>query len=442
MTAHVDFLIVGDDVASFCAAGCAARNGASVTLVVAPRPVWAKTRGADPAIPNFVWRRLDLQRYDLKIQEVSARVTLFPENKSVATYSETRRTVRMLMENENPDHEVWEDFINEASALARDDFIFGLAQDSSSDPSMLLQTLFSEEATLSRAYSISGSATELLDDYLQDEHLSAHVAAHALSAAGLGAGESGSTATLADFYGGDAWLARDGEDGQSVMRALTAACEDAGVNLLSGVAKPSDEDRAQGLVSVNGDVVKAKKVFFATPGAAARAGADWCAPHGVIRCSDRATATLRLSLKEPIDSPSEDKSAVFQIIDSLADLQDARDDVVKGRLPDRSPVEFEFMMNGDILARTSYVPAAFYEDGESRGWTGQDQQAIEARMMDRLASRLPGIKEAVRGSKLDVDPATAMRAPWDPARVIIQPRRYGTVGGAVELIDKVMGGEK
>ena len=107
------------------------------------------------------------------------------------------------------------------------------------------------------------------------------------------------------------------------------------------------------------------------------------------------------------------------------------------------PVEFEFAPNGELIARSSYLPAAFYEDGEWRGWTGQDRQAAAAIMRERLASRMPGFANYIRRSEAEVSAPPAGPSPFAGCdRVVIQPRRHDAIGAAVKLIDRVMAGDE
>jgi hypothetical protein len=144
-----------------------------------------------------------------------------------------------------------------------------------------------------------------------------------------------------------------------------------------------------------------------------------------------------------MDPPGGDAKALFQVIDAGADLQEARDAAVAGRLFDRLPVEFEFTPAGEIVARSSYLPAAFYEDGEWRGWTGQDRQAVATIVRERLASRMPGLAARIRRTEADVAAPSSAASPFAGCeRVTVQPRRHDAVSAAVKLIDQVMAADE
>ena len=63
-------LLIGDDEASLCAAACAQKAGAKVAIgALVEIEKKKQTVGALPSVPNFIWRRLDLQDYRIDARQ-------------------------------------------------------------------------------------------------------------------------------------------------------------------------------------------------------------------------------------------------------------------------------------------------------------------------------------------------------------------------------------
>ncbi len=452
MTAIFDLTVIGADEASFSAAAVAARAGASVAIICPRKRKNMTASFCD--MPNFVWRRLDLHEYGLSLERISARVTLGPDGATVITYEGARETKAALVKSGHADYLLWTDFVDEMKALEagrklRD---AAIAAPGNGDAGF---SLFSggvrECATLGQATS---SCTAALDDYLGDDALKTHIAAHALGPSGLGGAEPGSALALSEFFDEHAWRVRPDESGPSLLSTLETACKDCGVEFFTkDIAEIARDSARQVVVSlVDGEKIKARYVLFASPGAAQKTGmrASVCplAGHGA------ATAVLRITLKRPMPPVASDDKAVFQILDDAGDLQVARDAALDGRLPESLPVEFEYAANGDIIVRTSYCPASFRDDDGWREWTGQDRQAAARRMTDQLASRIPELSANVRKTKIEIiGAASPDRAPvfagpgfvgqgWAGIEnVIVQPNRHNAVAAAVRLVDRILAGE-
>ena len=441
MTAQFDFLIIGDDEPSLCAAACAQRAGASVALV---RPAKSKTDFAArslPNIPNFIWRRLDLQDFGLTVEKTSARVTLFGEGDPVVTFSNPRETKTALSEAGFTDAVLWEDFVADANSLADSGFINESASGAKNGGAVDLAKMLGDRTALHRAAQLAGSSRSLLDDCFEDERLKDHILAHALSPSGLSGAEPGSAFALTDYFDEDGWRVRANGDGKSLHEILTIVCENAGVVTFTKPIEKVFADSAKftAVVFDDEEKIKTRRVFFATPDAAAIAGAGHCAPGASMRGSATATAAMRFKLSEKIEPPAHDKNAIFQIIDSSADLQEASDDALSGRLPERLPVEFEISEEGDILARSSFLPASFYEDGEWRSWTSQDRQAAAIRIRERLSERLPGLANSILKATVDISGVYEAENPYAQCSgVVVQPHRHNAISAAVRLIDRIM----
>jgi phytoene dehydrogenase-like protein len=442
MNGQYDFLVIGDDEASLAAAAAAAKAGA---LVAVQRPFERKKRSpaASAAVPNFVWRRLDLQDYDLTLEPVSARVTLLKEGGPVATYQGARQTAEALEAAGGHDYTVWRDFLDEIAALGEDQYLTRALYDGETPAGREFAALLADPQLLSKAARLFGPCADLLDDYFADPKLKLHVAAHALSLAGAGPRETGTASCLSEYATEDAWRVRTPKDGPSLRIVLERVCHDAGVAFtpekVVEIAPASGKTAAVALA--NDDKLRVSHIFFATPEAAAAAGAVNC--RNGFGYAGHAVFSMRFRLADGIEPPGGDRKALYQIVDGAEDVQKARDAAVEGRLYDKMPVEFEFAPNGELIARSSYLPAAFYEDGEWRGWTGQDRQAAAAIMRERLASRMPGFANYIRRSEAEVSAPPAGPSPFAGCdRVVIQPRRHDAIGAAVKLIDRVMAGDE
>jgi hypothetical protein len=159
--------------------------------------------------------------------------------------------------------------------------------------------------------------------------------------------------------------------------------------------------------------------------------------------SANAEFAVRFKLSEGAEPPLGEPGAIFQVIDEGGDIQAARDAAIEGRLYDRMPVEFEFSGKGEIIARSAYLPAAFYEDGEWRGWTGQDRQAAASIIRERLSSRMPGFASLIKRTETELSAPPSAASPFaNCGRVIVQPHRHNAISAAVKLIDKVMAGDE
>lgn len=439
MTATFDFLVAGEDEASLAAAAAAAQAGARSALLRRPKRPTRAPSASFPSVPNFVWRRFDLQEYGLTLEPASARVTLAPGG-AVATYARARETERALAEAGSADYLMWAAFANDMTAFNEAQIYNEALGDASPNRAEAFAALFRDSRSLSALGQLAGPAAAMLDDYFSDETMKIHVGAQALARAGLGGREAGSALALPEFLAEDAWPARIAA-GPSLLSVFEKVCDKAGVEKLEGrILEITDEGGKYRNVVLTGDQkIKTQFIFFASPEAAASAGArSALSPLGAGR---HATAVMRLALKNGVKPPAGDEKAVFQIADDFAELQAARDAAAAGRLPERPPVEFEFAANGDIIARTAYCPAVFREEDGERGWTGQDRQAIAARMKERLASRIDGLSGKIVKTEVGIigagDPENDVRLS-DDENIIIQTSRCNAIAAAVRLVDRAL----
>ncbi|MEM8935271.1 MAG: hypothetical protein AAGC77_02555 [Pseudomonadota bacterium] len=444
MTSSFDLIVIGDDEAALCAAACAGQAGARAAIIRTQDKGAPQLGNPSPScarVPNFVWRRLNLNAYGLHLDPVSARITLFADGGAISTGVEPRATAFTLADEAPSDSALWSSFVDDLRVLSEADLLTGAATSAVLNGADLPARLYEDPRALGAVRTLSGSCAAILDDYFEHDPLKLHVAAHALGASGLGGEEPGSALTLTELFEEDAWRVRAPASGPSVKNALIASCRAEGVSIIDDDLMSISKRRSKyHLVETSADeAIKSRFVMFATPEAAAQQGViDASSP---LSAPGAAVAVLRLKMRKPIKAPNGDDRAVFQIVGDAAELQSARDAVVDGRLPDQLPLAFEFCDNGDIIARTSYCPARFRMDGEWRAWTGQDRQAASARMTERLSKRLRNLSENVAASEIEIfgegDPNS--RASISPlSDVIVQPQRHNAISAAVKLVDRIL----
>ncbi|WP_411816176.1 hypothetical protein [Hyphococcus sp. DH-69] len=442
MNGPFDILIIGDDEPALCAAACAAKAGSRVGVLRKNATRRKSFTASTPAIPNFVWRRLELQDYDLALNPVSTRVTLLHGAKEISTFDNDRQTADWLAGKEIKDHHIWSDFTDEVASLAHDNFVADLQFSTKKKLRNGLAKLLSDPYALDRAARMTGASETLLDDYLTDGSLKAHLSAHALSPSGFGPREQGSAAALINFLDETAWPVRPDKNSQSIRTILEKICQTEGVSFLAGrITEVTTASNKHIALSIGADEsVKTRIIFFATPETARAYGVDQNLSSPMVDAPGHANFSVKFKLAEFIDPPAGDRDGIFQIVDSATELQEARDSAVKGQFPKKLPVEFEYTRNGEIIARSSFLPGAFFEDGEWRGWTGQDRQAAVTLIKERLTSRMPGLAAQIRRTETEVVTPYLGETPFAGCdQIIVQSRPHNTISAAVKLIDEVIG---
>lgn len=436
-----DILVVGDEEPALCAAACAAKSGARIGVLKKNDARRKNFVASISAVPNFVWRRLDLQNYDLSLVPVGARVTLLNGSKTVSTHANSRDTMDALIAADIKDHLLWPDFQNEVASLNGGNYLSSAQYSGQISSRKSLAALLSDPYALDRTARMFGPCADVLDDYFSDDALKTHLAAHALSSSGFGPKERGSAAALVNFLDEASWRVRPDKNAPSIRSILEKICQQEGVTFLSGrVTEITPASGKYLALSVGTDErFKAKYIFFATPDTARQFGAHEHLTAPTIDAAGHATFSVKFKLAEMVDLPVGDNADIFQIIDDPSELQAARDKAVAGRFPEKLPVEFEFTRHGEIVARSSYLPGAFFDDGEWRGWTGQDRQAAAALIKERLTSRIPGLSSQIRRTETDVITPFLGQSPFSGSdRIIIQSCQHNTISAAVNLIDEVI----
>ncbi len=432
MGATFDLLVIGDDAPSLCAAAAAAARGAATALAA----TGAVTHGGPSVcdIPNFVWRRLDLQEFGLETEPVSARITLLADGKTATTHCGLEDTVDALRDVDVDGAALWPEMADDMRALGEMGFD---ASVNSAAPNAL--ALIDNMRALADLGRIAGSGDELVEDYVNGGPLNTHINAHALAPFGLGGAEAGSAVALPEFFDEHAWRVRAKSGARSIIGALRKACEHHGVETTPpGIEKASaDGAKHDSVLFKGGEKIRSRYIFFACPDAAEAAGYGGAARGAP---ANGARAVMRLKLRDRVDPPSGDAHALFQIVDEAADIKNARNAALGGRIFERLPVEFEFTDKGDIVARTAYIPKRLQEEGEWRDWTGQDRQLLSTIVLNRLASRIDGLQDQIRKTDLKmIDRISVGEDKFASARnVVLQPRRHNAIAAAVTLVDKVL----
>lgn len=434
-----DLLVVGEEPAGLAAAACAARTGARVALLrAAPaRPPADDIYSTD--VPNFVWRRLDLQGAGLALRSAPSLVSLFEDGRVVKTYESARRTSDALASERLADGGLWEDFV----AGLKDDATRGSA---------LAMRLAGGRAVNGAPFApglvdirrVTATCASYLNDYFEDNGLKTHVASAALAPFGLGGGEAGSAAALAALFEDGAWPTRVAKGGLALAVALERACVDARVEFLKGEIRNIDASDAKlRVVDLgSGGVARARFVLCASPRAGRVCGVRALQSLSPLDRRGAAEAHVRLKLAQPLEAPKGEKDAIFYVAGSMTTLAAAREEALEGRIPTAPPLVFELADGGDIHIRAPYCPERLIDEGDAREWSEQDRQALSMRIIKRLTPYLDGLERVVKKAQVNVfAPPDAEDAPRvDPldAHIVAPPPSGNVIGAAVRLADVLL----
>jgi len=435
-----DLVIVGAEPAGFAAAACAARAGATVALV---RGGERKTRaGSTPGVPDFVWRKLNLQDAGLDAQPVSARVSLFEDGKSVSTYMSRRKTEEALKKADGADYHLWADFSDHLSRLWTEGE--EIARASAAGPGRsrtpLLSSLNKGDGAAA-ARRLTASTAGLLEDYFSEDHLRTHLASVALSPLGLGGDEPGSALALASLSEPAAWRVRTGGKGRSLLEVLEESARSAGVEIIQSRLREIVPERKLRLISFeNGEVVRTRRIMASSTEAAARAGLDIAPSFSPLARRDGAVADVRLKFQKAPPPLEAGKNAVYYVTDSVDAIADARDAVLEGRLIERMPISFEFNKD-EILVHAPYCPSYLKTENEVREWSEQDRQALGMQIVQRLEPYLNGATKQIK--RIDIRVTQAAPAPGDAPEksVAAPPPGHDPIGAAAKLALELVSAE-
>ncbi|NNL88279.1 MAG: hypothetical protein HKP25_04355 [Marinicaulis sp.] len=433
-----DFLVVGDCEASLASAAIAAKSGAR-TGVIALETQRRTGRQSTSSVPNFLWRRLNLQDYGLLLEPVDARVTLLPDKKVIKTFSNTVATASEMAAAGNDDYQFWPSYKDEMVRLGAATIYPALAGGNSSRNKNAAGFSGSPDSVAS-VLRLSGAAHDMLKDYFDNADFISHLGANILCPAGFGGGEPASALLLPEFANTHSQRVRSGKDSTSLARILKKICDENGVEFfskkLSGVAAAG---RKHCLVTFKGsDEIRTARLFFADPDRPSSLGINLGSMP--LARKNAAQARVVLRLREKIEPPAGEENALFHIIDEFADLENARASADDGRFPDPLPVAFEFTNDGDIVVSVSYCPTYFKEAGEKRDWTGQDRQVLIQLVTERIAQRVEGITGNVKKTEMQITGLSPLNVAWevsDAEWLIVQPSRHNVIGAAAEMTERL-----
>ncbi|NWG70011.1 MAG: hypothetical protein HXY23_00150 [Parvularculaceae bacterium] len=437
---ELDLLIVGAEPAGFAAAACAARAGASVALA---RGGEKKGRaGSTPGVPDFVWRKLNLQDAGLDAQPVAARVSLFDDGKTVATYMSGRKSEESLKKSGGADYHLWAEFSEHLERLWREgeEIARSSASGRSRGKAPLLSAL-SGKAGPDAARRLTASTAGLLEDYFSDDRLRTHLASVALSPFGLGGDEPGSALALASLSEPAAWRVRNGGKGKGLADVLEEAARAAGVEIIDSRLREISMERRSRVVSFeNGDTVRVRRIMASSVEAAARAGLYIAPSFSPLARREGAVADVLLKFQKAPPALEAGKNAVYYVADSLDAIADARDAALEGRLVDRMPISFEFNRD-EILVHAPYCPSCLKTENEVREWSEQDRQALGMQIVQRLEPYLNGATKQIK--RIDIRVTQAAPAPGDAPEksVAAPPPGHDPIGAAAKLALELVSGE-
>lgn len=402
--AAVDLLVIGADAAGLAAAACAAKSGASVTLV--PTGGEAPAEGSADEPPNFVWRLLDLHLHDLRPAPTAPKTTL-SENGAVTTFADPMRTGEALVAREPSLEHLWPAFAAQMKRASRNGAARGL------DKFL--------------------SANALLDDYFDDEALKTHLVSAFVAPFGLAGDETGSAAALSGA--GDATHARI--SAAALVEALSQAAANAGVERLSG--RLQNLSRAEGkafkAVMDNGREARAKKAMASSAFLGEAAGLlVVCNGSPLVRRTG-VEAIIRIRYdKRPSAAALRSPGDFFTAADRAAIIA-ARDAMIDGRIDETPVLRFE-VSGKEIVARAPFCPARLREGGEEREWTGQDKQILGRQAAALIEKRVGGGLGPVREIEVTIgaDPASGLRRrSFDLPAIAAPAPSHDPVGAAAAL---------
>lgn len=391
-----DLLVAGADAAGFAAAAAAQRLGASAVIV--STGCEPRAAGSQPSPPNFVWRLLELHRFDLKAADAGATRTHLAEGEEIATVPDAGKTARLLAARDPALEYCWPDFIE---AMAREKARDWPPADDRGRKGALLGLALGDAP-----YS---AAIGVLDDRFADDGLKTHLLMTALAPLGLAGDEPGSARALFDIASADPVQRVDAE---ALAEALAACAKDAGAVLETGklLRLAREGERLWSAKFEDGSEVRAARVLASTALGAEAAGYLIDAGGSPLRRQAGAEAAIRLRYaRKPRLKTGESKGLHHIAADSRA-LSRARDAMLEGRIDDAMPLSFE-IRGREIVARAAYAPAMIRENGGMRDWTGQDLQILGRMAAAAIGRRLDpacGAPQSIDAS-LGADVAAGLR---------------------------------
>lgn len=368
-----DLLVAGADAAGYAAAAAAGRLGASAVVVSTGHE--PRSSGSQPSPPNFVWRLLDLHRFDLKAVDAGPARTHLGEGDEVATVPDAGKAARLLAARDPALEHCWPDFVE---AMARERARNAPQTDDRARKGPLLG--------LALADAPYSSALDVLNDRFADEGLKTHLLMTALAPLGLAGDEPGSARALFDLASADP---SQRVDADALAEALAACARSAGAVIETGklTRLARESERLWVAKFENGDEVRAARVLASTALGAEAAGFLVDAGGSPLRRQAGAEAAIRLRYGRKPRLRAGDSAGLHHVAADSHALARARDAMLEGRIDDAMPLTFE-IRGREIIARAVFAPATIRENGGMREWTGQDLQILGRMAAAAIGRRL------------------------------------------------------
>lgn len=437
-----DLVVIGADAAGTAAAACAARQGADIGARVALiRTGEEQTGGVSaPAVPDFVWRRLNLHETAYSARPVEAMVSLFDDGRTLSTFQNRRKTAAAVADAEVDPHRIYQDLSGSLERLW--DSAESVLRLSAKSGRGVMERLAAEDGARF-AERVVESLDAVLDDHFEDGALKANLASAALMPFGLAGDEPGSALALAAMSDAAAWRVRPADKSPSLARILEEAAQAAGVEIIeSGVVSVQyTEGRGRKVVLENGETLKTARVMAASAASPTASRLGSAGGFSPLARKEGASAEVRVRLGKAPPPPAGHKSAIYFAPGSAETLKAARDAALEGRIPDEPPIFFEFNKD-EIIVRAPYCPAALYSEDEPREWSEQDRQMLGRLVLERLGKVLNGAVQNVR--KVDVKISTRgvdIKARPNEAGVLVPPASHDEIGAAARLAMELVLGE-
>lgn len=389
---HFDLVVLGAEPCGYVAAACAARAGASCAIVTTgtERP----SLFATAAIPNAIWRRLDLHEAEFSAQDVTAHISLFEDGHAVATYPNEKETIDALSVNHPGDGALWTDFRQSMKQVT------AMQSDTGDD---LLSEFEEQHIPASMQASRTDTVNTVLDDYFEQDALKAHLAAISGMTFGVGGEEPGSVFALASATDDAAWKTKNA---QGIMEMLRRICEKHNVvEMTSPVRRIFKKGRGDFELAFElGDEIRASCLMTASTHVTKSLGLKSDRDLSALSVKENAEATINVKLSGKAKPPKKienGEDAIFYIAESADEIRAARDAVLEGRTPETPPLMFEFG-DKEIIVRTPFCPRLIETEDGPREWTGQDRQVLGKQVVDRLSKYLNGSLDGIQRTEVNM----------------------------------------
>ncbi|MDZ7629735.1 MAG: hypothetical protein U5J99_15135 [Parvularculaceae bacterium] len=422
-----DLMVIGADAAGLAAAAAANRlGGRAVVLRAGSEP---RSAGLKPSPPNFVWRLLELHRFELKTVDAGLALTHLAEGERVPTHPDSARTARLLAARDATLEHFWPDFL-QSMARAK------TADPPQTDDKGRRVKPASGLALIDRPHA---SAIDILDDRFADEGLKAHVLMTALAPLGLAGDEPGSAAALFDF---EAAAAPRRVDAEALQEALTAAAKDAGAIIEDAllVSLTREGERLWIARLEDGAEIRAVRAIASSALVAEAAGILADAGGSPLRRQGGVEATIRLRYAKKPRVKSGEGAQTHHIVTDKRALARARDAMLEGRIDDAMPMSFE-VRGREIVARAPFAPASIRENGGMRDWTGQDLQILGRAAAAAIGRRLDQAAGAPQSVDAVIGPDVAAglrKRDFSLCALPVPAPCVDAVGAATSLVMKLM----